>query len=196
MGGGHEPDVVLRALEEARPHIVLLDLDLEGAADGILERAAQIDDGPRILAISAEVSLDVQLQAARQGAHGFLAKSLGPTELLRALRTVARGEKWFTRQVADRMIDEYRLLARRIKEEERSENPLSDRERDVLVCVAEGLTNKEIAARLHMSVHTVKLHIQKLFRKLDLPNRTEAAVYAVRKGIVRPDDDIGFSPRK
>jgi DNA-binding NarL/FixJ family response regulator len=186
LGGGVSSGNELRsALDAQRPDVLVLDLQWSGFSGlHLLEQISDQPDRPLILAIGGEENPEAQLMAARAGARGFVSKSQGSTVLCEAIRIVRTGGVYFERQVSERVFDEYHRLSRRVREQDNPAHSLSDREREVLVCMADGLTNKEIADQLYMSIHTVKLHVQKIFRKLDIPNRTEAAVFAVREGLV------------
>lgn len=173
------------AVQMHHPDVLLLDLQWSAVnGQNLLEQISATPERPNIVALSGEEHAEAQVQAARCGARGFVPKSRGPAAINEAIHTVGNGGVYFTRQVSERVFDEFQRLARGMREQSSPSAKLSDREREVLVCVADGMTNREIAEKLYMSVHTVKLHIQRIFRKLDIPNRTEAAVFAVREGLV------------
>jgi DNA-binding NarL/FixJ family response regulator len=176
---------VREAVGQLRPELLLLDLS-QPALCGLqtLEQLAALLEAPAILVLSAEDDDETQLEVARSGARGFVSKEQAVTTLPTAIRAVARGELWYSPQVCSSIFHEYRQLVRQTREQQQPASQLTPRERDVLVRVARGLTNNQIAADLYMSVHTVKLHVQHIFRKLNLPNRTEAAVFAVREGLL------------
>jgi DNA-binding NarL/FixJ family response regulator len=178
------PDL-LDAVARLRPEVLLLDLGLP-APTGLesLEQLSSRADAPAVLVLSSDDQEQTQLEIARAGARGFLSKDQAVTALPPAIRAVAHGELWYSPRLCDLIFREYRVLMRREREERRPAGQLTDREREVLVRLARGLTNNQIAADLFMSVHTVKLHVQHIFRKLNLPNRTEAAVFAVREGLL------------
>ncbi len=177
----------LDAITRLRPDLLLLDLHFAApSALDTLEQLTSRPDAPATLVLSADPQEETQLEVAQSGARGFLSKDDAVTALPQAIRAVARGELWYTPRVCDSIFREYRSLVRRAREQQRPADQLTDREREVLIRVARGLTNNQIAADLYMSVHTVKLHVQHIFRKLNLPNRTEAAVFAVREGLLDP----------
>ncbi len=187
----------LEAIQQHQPQIVLLDLNLPGLSGmKVLERLGQQEtEGPCVLVLSGTEDEETQVEAARNGARGFLAKSQAVSLLAQAIRAVADGELWFSRRVSSYIFLEHQRLVRRVREQDRPLNQLSDREREVLACVARGMTNGQIAGDLYMSIHTVKLHIQNILRKLNLPNRTEAAVFAVREGLL-DEEPSGNGARK
>jgi DNA-binding NarL/FixJ family response regulator len=114
------------------------------------------------------------------GANGYLLKSCTRDDLIAAIKTAAAGENCWTRHELRRVTGA--LATPRITAD--VEAPLTQREADVLKHLAHGLTNKEIAEALHLSYETVKEHVQHMLRKIGLSDRTQAAVWAVRKGLV------------
>lgn len=177
----------LDAVSQLKPQVLLLDLDLMGAGGvKVLSSLDALPEAPSVLALSGDENEDTQLEAIENGVCGFLPKSQGAAALPQAIRALAGGELWFSAQLSVRIFREYHQLVRRFREQERPTNQLSAREREVLQLVARGMTNNQIARDLFMSIHTVKLHVQNILRKLNLPNRTEAAVFAVKEGLLDP----------
>jgi DNA-binding NarL/FixJ family response regulator len=175
----------IEAVAQLKPQVLLLDLDLMGAGGvKVLQSLEDLADAPSVLALSGDDTEDTQLEAIENGICGFLPKSQGAAALPQAIRALADGELWFSPQLSARIFREYHQLVRRFREQERPTNQLSTREREVLQRVARGMTNNQIARDLFMSIHTVKLHVQNILRKLNLPNRTEAAVFAVKEGLL------------
>lgn len=181
----------LEAVERLRPDVLLLDLHLPGfSGQKVLQALMAQEQAPRVLVLTGDEGEDTQLEVAQSGAQGFLPKSQARSVLLAGIRSVAGGGLWFSREISNRLIAEHQRLVRQVREQQRPLHQLTEREQEVLVRVARGMTNSQIAADLYMSIHTVKLHIQNILRKLNLPNRTEAAVFAVREGLLdRLDDD-------
>src|SRR5262249_13048402 len=145
---------------------------------------------PAVLVLSGHESEETQLEAARQGARGFLCKSQASTSLQHAIQAVAAGELWLPANILKHMLGEYPALVRRMRAQSRPINQLTDREREVLLRVARGLTNQQIAGELYMSVSTVKAHIRNIFKRFNLPGRTEAAVFAVREGLLEQAENL------
>ena len=180
-----DPESLLDAIRLSQPKVVILDLSWSKAIGlALLEQATLQAPESLYLALVGDDIEETQVRAAQSGARGVVTKAEGMAVLLQAIRSLGRGEVWFTQQVSRRIFQEYHRLVRHLHEQNQPLAGLSEREKEVLACVAEGMINREIAAQLHMSIHTVKLHIQKILQKLDLPNRTEAAVFAVREGLV------------
>jgi DNA-binding NarL/FixJ family response regulator len=169
-----------------RPDIVLMDINMP-KMDGV--EAAR-----RITAELPETSIIVLtmyrrdnyvFEAIKAGASGYLLKETELDELLAAIRAVARGEAVIDPAIASRVLAEFRQQP---KVEEIPDSRLSDRDVDILRLVAQGLSNQEIGAQLFISEKTVRNRLSLVFRQLHLKNRTEAALYALRKGLVSPDE--------
>ena len=138
--------------------------------------------------------------ALRAGASGFLLKDVPPAELVAAIRTVARGDAVVSPRITRRLLEEYAdqlpdLSGRAVGTSDgagAAQNPalasLTDREREVLLAVADGLSNAEIAERLYVSEATVKSHVGRLLAKLGLRDRVQAVVFAFQSGLVRPPE--------
>jgi DNA-binding NarL/FixJ family response regulator len=177
------------------PRVVLMDVRMPGM-DG-LEATALItaanDDLPeaqqtRVIILTTFEQDDYVFQSLRAGASGFLLKRTRPEHLVDAVRVVDRGDSLLSPSVTTRLIshfvDQPRSDATQSVEVER----LTDRERSVLVEMARGLSNTEIADRLFVGEQTVKTHIKHIFTKLDLRDRAQAVVFAYEHGLVRAGD--------
>jgi DNA-binding NarL/FixJ family response regulator len=179
---GHE---ALDAVLKLRPQAMLLDLGLpEMSGLQVLERLATHESAPAVIVLTGDETEETQLDAARHGAKGFLCKSQASSALPEAIRAVAMGDVWLPRHVVGRLLSEYPALARRSREMDRPASQLTEKERAVLVRLARGMTNQQIAGDLFMSVSTAKSPIRSVFRRLNLPGRTEAAVFAAREGLL------------
>ena len=168
------PEAVARFLEH-RPDLAIVDLLLPGM-DGAEVCAAIRREAPRarILIISSSSASEHIHRALKAGAQGYLLKEASPTKLLSAIRTVLAGGRVVPPEVAQGM------AARAFQED------LSPRELGVLRLMVEGLSNRLIAGRLALSEATVKSHVTHIFEKLGVQDRTQAALAAVTRGIVRP----------
>ena len=165
----------LEAAARLVPDIVLIDLVMPGV-DGIeaLRRLRDQVPAARAIVLSSFVDDDRLFPAIRAGAAGYLLKDVQPQELVEAIRTVHGGGALLHPQVAARLLEEL------------TEDPLTPREREVLVLIGRGMPNKLIARELSLSEKTVKAHVSSILAKLGVTDRTQAALYAVREGIVGP----------
>ena len=168
----------VEALEEAarvEPDVVLIDLVMP-RLDGIeaIRRLREQVPSARAIVLSSFVDDDKLFPAVRAGAAGYLLKDVQPQELVEAIRTVHGGGALLHPQVAARLLEEL------------TEDPLTPREREVLVLIGRGMPNKLIARELSLSEKTVKAHVSSILAKLGVTDRTQAALYAVREGIVGP----------
>jgi DNA-binding NarL/FixJ family response regulator len=123
------------------------------------------------------------LQIINAGASACVLKRSAGTELVTAIKAVIRGESYFSPAMAALLLEDYRGMLQREQEEE----PLTEREREVLQLVAEGKTNQEIADLLVLSIKTVQTHRAHIMEKLDAHDRTDLVKYAIRKGIIVSD---------
>ncbi len=174
------------------PDVVLMDIRMP-VVDGI-EATRQIvaaNPAVRVLVLTT-FDLDAYaFDALRAGASGFLLKDVPPAELVAGIRTVASGDAVVSPRITRRLLDEFAPLLESAGNQERAEGAsamakLTDREQEVLVAVAEGLSNAEIAGRLFVSEATVKTHVGRILGKLGLRDRVQAVVFAFQTGIVRP----------
>ncbi|UCF96354.1 MAG: response regulator transcription factor [Spirochaetaceae bacterium] len=163
-----------------RPDVILLDLvmprmDGIGAIQGIREH----DPEARILVLTSFSEDDKVLTAIEVGAMGCLLKDATPEELLRAIRDVHQGQSALNPEIARKVIQRMRKGG-----EKQSLGELTSREVEVLRCIGRGLSNRQIGEELFISEPTVRTHVSNILMKLELPNRTQAALFAVREGLV------------
>jgi len=166
-----------------RPDLILLDITMPHM--GGLEALHQIrEQAPAVQVVMLTVSDDEAdlLEAMRSGARGYLLKNLKAEEFLDLLEGLARGETALTRQAASRVIHS---LTQGGKSPGRGAQ-LTERELELLPLLVEGLANRAIAQRLSVSENTVKYHVKAILQKLEAKNRTEAAMVAIRAGLVKP----------
>jgi NarL family two-component system response regulator LiaR len=174
-----------QALEAAlrlRPDVILLDLSMP-VMDGLaaIQALKNLNLDCRVLVLTSFAEDDRVFAAIRAGALGYVLKDATPDELYEAIRAVGRGEPSLSADVAQKLV---RHVHRANAPAATTEEPLTDREVEVLKLVATGLSNVEIAERLVISERTVGAHISRILDKLHLANRTQAALYALREGLV------------
>jgi two-component system, NarL family, response regulator LiaR len=173
-------EAALSAVESHRPDVVLMDLVMPGVG-GIeaIRRLRELRPQTRVLVLTSFLDDEKLFPAVRAGAAGYLLKDVEPAELVRAIHTVADGEALLHPAVAARLMEEFSEVERPAAEE-----ALTAREREVLELIARGLPNKLIARELEIAEKTVKAHVSSILSKLGLTDRTQAALYAVRAGLI------------
>ncbi len=184
-GDGRE---ALDLLAQTPADVVLMDvrmphLDGVAATRDLHSRAGPV---PRVLILTT-FDLDEYVYAGlRAGASGFLLKDVPPAELISAIRVVAAGDAVVAPSITRRLLDRF---AHQLPADEEPPTPheqLTDREQEVLLLVAQGLSNAEVAERLYLSETTVKTHVGHILTKLGVRDRVQAVVYAYETGLVRP----------
>ncbi len=173
-----------------RPDVVLMDLVMPNM-DGIeATRAITARQGaPRVLVLTSFAADDKVFPAIKAGAQGYLLKDSGPDELVRAIHQVQRGEAALEPSIARKLLNEVAQPPKAPL----TQDPLTARELGVLRLVAAGHSNREIADELVISEMTVRTHVSNILSKLHLASRTQAALYALREGLVSLDDSVGNS---
>jgi DNA-binding NarL/FixJ family response regulator len=181
-GDGRE---ALRLVATQRPDVVLMDIlmpDLNGL-DAAARMARAFPD-TRVIMLSMSADEDSVLKALRAGAVGYLVKTADPAELELAIRAAARGRKFLSSAVSERVID---ACLGRIDKEQTSLERLTPRQREVLQLVAEGHTTKDIARKLDISVKTAEAYRGELMKALDIHDIASLTRYAIRAGLVSLD---------
>ncbi|MFJ5294698.1 response regulator [Streptomyces sp. NPDC088348] len=181
-------DAVARVAELA-PDVVLMDIRMPGL--GGIEATRRIT-GPagaavRVLVLTTFDLDEYVYEALRAGAAGFLLKDASADELARAVRVVAAGDALLAPNITKRLIAEFSRVTNSPRTAPKGRaGDLTERETEVLSLIAQGLSNAEIAGQLVVAEQTVKTHVSRILVKLDLRDRTQAAVFAYETGLVRP----------
>jgi DNA-binding NarL/FixJ family response regulator len=174
----------VRLAAELRPDVVLMDLrmpDLDGPA--AMQQILAHNPDIRLLALTVTSDERDVASAVIAGACGYLLKDSPIDDVVEAVRAAARGIAWLSPRAAKALLERIRRGYAEQKEAPESEPDLSPRELEVLQLIARGLDNSEIAAELSISPRTAKNHVSSILSKLEVPNRIQAATYAVRSGL-------------
>ncbi len=185
--GGNGLEAVQK-VRETNPDVVLLDVQMphKNGIEAIAD-IKQFNPAIRILMLTSFGDDDMVFAAIKAGALGYLLKDSSPEELLQAIRNVYRGRSSLHPDIALKVIQELNKPVPATHP--LTEEPLTEREVEVLQLVARGFSNNDIAEKLVVSERTVRTHISNILGKLHLANRTQAALYALREGIASLDDE-------
>ena len=198
VGEAADGEEGIQLAESLNPDIVLLDLNLPHLSGievvrTLKRRFPQIG----IVVLTIHQDDDQLFSAIRAGANAYCTKDIDPGDLLNVIRRVARGEYLINENVlshpfvASRVLDQFRELSQIDEMSSAVFSPLTPREVEILDCVAQGNSNKEIARLLSISDQTVKNHITSILRKLAVNDRTQAVIYALRHGWIKLNDEDG-----
>ncbi|MFI8179284.1 response regulator [Actinacidiphila glaucinigra] len=183
VGEAADGEAAVRVARELRPDVILMDLQMP-RLDGVSATREIVAEGLADVLVLTTFDLDDHVFGAlRAGAAGFLLKDTEADLLIEGVRLVARGEGMIAPAVTRRLIGEFARPRPRPAADRAVLGPLTPREREVLVCVGEGLSNAEIAARLEMAEATAKTHVSRMLAKLGLRSRVQAAVLAQELGL-------------
>ncbi|SCL27740.1 DNA-binding response regulator, NarL/FixJ family, contains REC and HTH domains [Micromonospora pallida] len=179
----------LRVLSRVEADVVVMDIRMP-TMDGVEATRRLCADrptgSPRVLVLTTFDTEADAFAALRAGASGFLLKNVPPEELLAAIRVVARGDSVVAPSITRRLLDRFAGQLGTGPTEDPRLAQLTEREREVLLLVAQGLSNAEIAARVHVAEATVKTHVGRILAKLQLRDRVQAVVLAYESGLVTP----------
>jgi DNA-binding NarL/FixJ family response regulator len=169
-------------VKKEKPDVVLMDVRMP-RLDGIAA-TRQIASATRVVILTTFELDEYVFDALAAGASAFLLKAAPPEDLLRAIRVVAQGDALLAPSVTKKLIEEFAKRPQPANKKPKELDTLTERELDVLKEVARGLTNAEIATRLHVSETTVKTHVAHMLDKLDLRDRVQAVILAYEAGLV------------
>jgi DNA-binding NarL/FixJ family response regulator len=187
VGEAADGNEAVRLARQLSPDVVVMDVRMPGkdGIDATREISARPGDRPRVLMLTTFDLDEYVFDAMRAGASGFALKRRPLDELLAAIRIVAQGEGLLAPSVTRRLIEHF-AARRRPPSASAGLDRLTARERQVLVLVARGLSNAEIASQLHMSLRTVKSHVSQVLAKADARDRIQLVILAYDTGLVEP----------
>ena len=174
---------VLDILQREEPDILLLDLKMPGL-DGLstLQRLQAQKTKTKVIVLTASDNEDEYVQAMKFGTSGIVLKQTATELLIKSIRKVYSGEIWLDSRTTAAVMRQFASPAD-VAAKDRERSPLSQREREIVVLVAQGFKNKEVAERMFISEQTVKNHLHNIFDKLGVSDRLELALYAIHKNI-------------
>ncbi|MGQ9572054.1 MAG: response regulator [Dehalococcoidia bacterium] len=186
VGEAADSESALRMTEETHPDVVVMDISMPGMSGlEAVRRAKESVPDTQVVVLTMHEDERYFFQALEAGASGYVIKGASPAELLTAIRAVRKGQAYFCPSLAKQMLNDYLRRADAGSEKEKDAlGKLSDREKEVLKYIAEGMTGREIAAILYLSPNTVERHRANIMDKLGLHNRAELIKFAIRKGLV------------
>jgi two-component system, NarL family, response regulator LiaR len=190
VGEARDGAEALQQVHQLRPDVVLMDL-LMPVMDGIQATEAIRRESPNteVVALTSVLEDALVVDAVRAGAIGYLLKDTEAHELRRAIKAASAGQVELCPEAVARLL-------REVRTPERSSEPLTEREIEVLRLLAQGQSNREISRTLSISEQTVKSHVSHILAKLGVPSRTQAALFAIRTGLARPPwPDCQSTPR-
>lgn len=175
----------LKRAAQLAPDVVLLDLHMPGLSGRqVVKTLVEELPGTRVLMLTVSEDADDLVETLKAGACGYLLKNIETDFFVEAIRRAARGETVMAPQMTAKLIQSLQAPARETAPQPAEKDKFSPREREILVLLARGASNKAIARELELAESTVKIHVQSILRKLKLSSRVQAAVYAVESGIV------------
>ena len=184
VGEAADGDEALRKARELLPHVVLMDISMPGM-NGLAVTEVLRKEAPQIkvLVLSVHNNKEYIFRVIQAGAHGYVSKEAPPEELVRAIETLHAGEPFFSEDIARAALSEF--VTSGGKKEPFAQ--LTIREREVLVQIAEGKSNKEIADRLGIGVRTIETHRERIMRRLNIHSVAGLTKYAIANGLVSLD---------
>lgn len=182
VGEAHTGREAVELCLETEPDVVLMDISMP-EMDGVTatRKIREILPRTRILILTVHTDDGHVFQGIKAGAQGYLLKDCTPEDLVRAIRTVYAGDTIMAQDIAQKMLTTFES----IQNEEAELTPhLTERELEVIKALAQGMSNKQIAQALHISEKTVRNHASNIYKKLHIYDRTQAVIYAIRRGLV------------
>ena len=187
VGEADSAGEAVRKVPQLDPHVVLMDVRMEGMSG--IEACRLIKSAHpqvNVLMLTSFGEEEAVTSAILAGASGYLLKNVGRADLIKSIHAVAKGDNLLDPAVTGKVMERLAKLAR--EEKQRVVDAVSEREKEVLALVAQGLTNKEIAEKLVISENTARNHVSRILDKLGLSRRTEAATFAAQHGMLKTEE--------
>lgn len=181
IGEAENGEVGYQKAMELKPDVILMDLVME-VMDGIASTKKILKDWPeaKILIVTSFIDDEKVYPAIEAGASGYLLKTSAAHEIADAIRATFQGERVLEPEVTTKMMEQMSNRNRRFLHEE-----LTNREEEILLLIAQGMSNQEIADELFITLKTVKTHVSNILAKLEVEDRTQAAIYAFKHGLIK-----------
>jgi DNA-binding NarL/FixJ family response regulator len=179
-GEAESGEEALRRMPELKPDLIIMDINMPNGngveVTGIIKNRYP---DVKILMLTMHNHDEYFMSAIREGADGYILKDAPSEQVVEAVRTVAKGESVIHPSMTRKLLSFHQQ-----KKTDHEEQSLTEREKEVLLCLVEGMSNKEIASKLYISDKTVKIHVSKIFRKLNVKSRSQVVIQAVQKQLV------------
>ncbi|MCK4778490.1 MAG: response regulator transcription factor [Actinomycetia bacterium] len=190
VGEAESGEEAISRAEEIFPDVIIMDLGLPGKIDGIeaTHKIKRLYPKVEIVALTMYQDEKHILMAIKAGASGYVVKDAKIEEVVEAVRRAKRGESLLDPVVSRKILNEFTSMKTNLERDKIGFDDLTSREHQILKIIAEGKANKEIAYELNVSEKTIKNHITNIFRKMQVNARTEAAVKAIKLGLIDIDD--------
>lgn len=173
----------IKLAREQKPDVILMDINMPGTNGLQAIKELKQDKHPsKIIVLTIHEDRQYLFKTIQMGAEGYVLKDAEPSVLIDAIRSVYSGESYIQSNMTKELVKEFNRITLREKDKN-DESNLTSREIEVLELIAEGMINKEIAKQLYISEKTVKNHVSNIFRKLNVADRTQAAIYAFKHNI-------------
>jgi len=184
VGEAVDGEEIVQLLKHCRPDVLLLDIKMEKISGlQILPQIVGQYPQLKVIVLTAQISKAESVKAIKDGARGIILKHAASEFLIKGIRKVFEGELWADTSTMTRVVESLSQKYRGERDLEQDRRELSQREREVVSLVASGYRNKEIANKLFISEQTVKTHLSNVFQKLEISDRLELALYAMRNGL-------------
>jgi len=182
IGQGESLDEALQLVVDTQPHVILLDINIPGGGIQAAEKISLLYSKIKIIMLTASSDDDDLVAALKNGASGYILKGVAARELISIVRSVWAGEGYVTPSLAASLLSEMAAGTRPVRPAASPLDELTERELQILEHIAEGLSNKEIGLRLHLTEKTIKHYVTSILQKLHVRNRVEAAMLTQKSG--------------